>query len=185
MTIATLFTDYWAVLIALVGVIWWASRIDTIVGGLGDKFKSIDDKFKSIDSEFEKINTLLSDIFSLVRGNRVDETNSPVRLNDYGRELSEKLNISEFIQVDLKNLKINKTMNPYQIQEACFDYAQAKLINDISPDAREKLEQLAYDEGVEIQKVLRVLGIELRDAKLKELGVNTSNIDQHDPEQKS
>ncbi len=202
MTIQQLFTDYWAVIMVIGGMIWWASGINTKIKGfnhrfdtIDKKFDAIDKKFDTIDKKFDTINGEFKDIkksigiieksieviSTNIRKNEVSASKSPSQLNEHGIKISEGINGKEFVKKHLNAINYNNEMNEYQIQQACFDYTQSELIDKISIEERKALEMVAYNQGASIQTVLTVLGFDLRDAKFKELGIDTAVIDKHKP----
>lgn len=177
-TIGQLLTDYWQILAAIGSVFFallafallvvkWVSRTNTRMDGF--------------DTEFKKINELLNTI--LLRLTKpIAQTESPVQLNDYGNTISEQVEAKSIIDKVLSDVPVKSDMNEYQIQQTCFEYANRDLLKSVSAEEKNRVEKLAYDEGIELESVLRVLGIELRDAVLKKFGKNPSQIDQHDPD---
>ncbi len=101
-------------------------------------------------------------------GKRVVETASPIALTDYGRSLSELVKARNMASEYIKEVESSLgDANEYQIQEACADFAENKLLNKLKPDDRAFLEMIAYQEGIEISKILRVVGVEMRDLFLE------------------
>ncbi len=45
-----------------------------------------------------------------------------------------------------------------------------------------KIHDVAFNEGMEIEKLTRIIALELRDKVLSRLNKHPSEIDQHDPE---
>lgn len=169
MTVNELFTVYWPVVVVILTglgwAIWRASSINT-----------------KVNSGLAVITTKLDAILIKIGADPVAGSESPLQLNKYGKELSKKLDAPALLSEHLNNIKINDKMNEYQIQEACFDYAQAKWIDKSSPEARDKVEKLAFNEGELIQVLLRVLGIELRNAVFNKLGKDRSGVDKPNPD---
>ncbi len=186
--IEQLLTDYWRVILVIGGMIWWASSINTKMKGFNHRFDAIDKKFDTIDGEFKDIKksigiieTSIGVISTNIRKNEVSASKSPSQLNETGIKISEGINGKEFVKKHLNAINYNNEMNEYQIQQACFDYTQSELIDKISIEERKALEMVAYNQGVSIQTVLTVLGFDLRDAKFKELKIDTAVIDKHKP----
>ncbi len=197
MTIEQLFTDYWAVFYPIIafigGMIWWASSINTKMNGFNQrfdaidkkfdridkKFEAIDRKFEIIDQKFDRLHTEISDIKTLI-GNALGlapqkqpaGSQSPIQLNDFGEQISKDINGGELAYKYLNTVKYEKGMSEYQIQQACFDCVYSDFMKKINTQDRETLERSAFKEGLTIQTILRVLGIELRNAKFKSLGID-------------
>ncbi len=197
MTIEQLFTDYWAVFYPIIafigGMIWWASSINTKMNGFNQrfdaidkkfdridkKFEAIDRKFEIIDQKFDRLHTEISDIKTLI-GNALGlapqkqpaGSQSPIQLNDFGEQISKDINGGELAYKYLNTVKYENGMSEYQIQQACFDCVYSDFMKKINAQDRETLERSAFKEGLPIQTILRVLGIELRNAKFKSLGID-------------
>ncbi len=191
--IEQLFTDYWAVIMVIAGMIWWAASTHGKVNGLADDVKDIktqvgvintqisdintqvgviNTQVGVINTQINGINTQISGLLNVVTNNNVSQSQSPAQLNEYGTQISNKINGGEFVKKHLDAVHFSENMSKYQMQQACFDYAQAELMDKISEEERERLEGVAYTEGAAIPIVLAVLGFELRNAKFKSLGID-------------
>ncbi len=197
MTIEQLIADYWVMLYPIIafigGMIWWASSINTKMNGFNQrfdaidkkfdridkKFEAIDRKFEIIDQKFDRLHTEISDIKTLI-GNALGlapqqqpaGSQSPIQLNDFGVQISKDINGGELAYKYLNTVKYENGMSEYQIQQACFDCVYSDFMKKINAQDRETLERSAFKEGLPIQTILRVLGIELRNAKFKSLGID-------------
>ena len=79
-------------------------------------------------------------------------------------------------------LDIAEGLNEYQIQQTCVNFALMQLQDLLQPEKLNKLQSTAFNEGVPIQTVLNVIGIELRDAVFRDRGLKVDQIDKHSPE---
>ena len=188
--IEQLLTDYWHILSAItafiVGATWWVASthgkvngltenvkdIKTQVGVINTQISDINTQVGVINTQISGINTQISGILNVVTNNNVSQSQSPAQLNEYGTQISNKINGGEFVKKHLDAVHFSENMSKYQMQQACFDYAQAELMDKISAEERERLEGVAYTEGAPIPIVLAVLGFELRNAKFKSLGID-------------
>lgn len=101
-------------------------------------------------------------------GKRVVETASPIALTDYGRGLSELVRAKELASKYINEVALSlDDANEYQIQEACAVFAENQLLNNLKADERAFLEMIAYQDGIEISKITRVIGVEMRDLLLE------------------
>lgn len=90
---------------------------------------------------------------------------TPLRLNDFGQKIAEQIGADEWaseICEQSKGKVHNKT--PYEIQEFCFQSVQAL---ELGPDQKTLVNTSAYENGLEVEVVLRVLAIVLRDKLLQ------------------
>lgn len=93
----------------------------------------------------------------------VTQRSSPISLNEYGKSLSELVGAKALARNYAKEVVLSLPTNSYRIQEACAHFAEQQLLDRLTSDERSFLETIAYEEGINIEKVLRVVGIELRD----------------------
>jgi hypothetical protein len=175
--ILAVFSAVLSILIFVFGLGWkireWLGRIEMLEAQTPDLRRDINNLRKDIDKRLDEIVAIISG------GKSVEQTTSPIQLTDYGTEISKQLGFQDVINEVLHDVEIEQGMNEYQIQQLCFDYAQSEFMERISPDNREKIEKVAFEEGMPIQTVLRVVGIELRNAKFNQLGINRDAIDHH------
>ena len=172
--------SYWPVFVALAAAIWWASRLTTKVGSLEAQFKEIKSEFENIKDEFRNIKTELRNVKDLLNTilqrlpdanpEAVARTESPIRLNDLGSEISERVAAKSIIDKVLSDVPVKSGMNEYQIQQTCFKYANLELMKNVSEAEKDRMEKMAYEKGLDVGSVLYVLGIELRDAVFKKFG---------------
>ncbi len=154
-------------------------KIDLKFEAIDRKFEAIDRKFEIIDQKFDRLHTEISDIKTLI-GNALGlapqkqpaGSQSPIQLNDFGEQISKDINGGELAYKYLNTVKYENGMSEYQIQQACFDCVYSDFMKKINAQDRETLERSAFKEGLPIQTILRVLGIELRNAKFKSLGID-------------
>ncbi len=173
--IEQLLADYWRVILIIGGMIWWASSINT-------KMKGFNHRFDAIDGRFNRVEKDINSILGLIPQKQISVSQSPVELNKLGNEIFAKINGDNLVKNHIDLIEHNDEMNEYQIQQVCFDYAQAELMEKISDEERGMLQNAAFDAGLPIQSILRILGIELRNAKLNALNMNPAAIDSQDPQ---
>ncbi len=137
-------------LIAIVGATWklgaWKGGVDKALEGLHKAIKRLD----------KKIDALPTPAFA---------SGSPLRLTEFGEKLSREIQAKEWAAA-LAPALIEKCEGnvPYEVQEICIEYAKAELHLSTDEDAR--LKHCAFENGVTVEIVRQVLGIELRDEVL-------------------
>lgn len=167
--------------IAVVGLV---ITLGTIMWKIGKWSSSTDTRLDKLEESVERLEkSILASLKDLLKPivsslyKEVAVSKSPVGLTDYGEKLSLQVNAAEFVRKHAANVETRDDMNAYQIQEACFAYVDNDFLEKVSPEERDQLENIAFDEGIEVGKILKVIGIELRDVKLDEMGLNKSGID--------
>ena len=91
---------------------------------------------------------------------------SPIKLTDLGKSISDEVGARKTAQqLSSKLIERAKDKNPYEIQDLCFNYIRDEYVPDIK--LLKKLQVCAYENGVDIDKILDVLAVELRDVLLE------------------
>lgn len=101
-------------------------------------------------------------------GTDVTKNASPIGLTDFGEKLSKQVDAKKIAQDYAAEVKFARNATEYRIQEACATFAEKKLLSKLKTDERVSLEKIAYKEGIDIGKIMRVIGVEMRDIFLKE-----------------
>ena len=138
----------------LVGVGVWIGNVNSDRTSFKKFMDSIESKISEINQDIKNILVRLTpDVTS--RG-------SPIRLTDLGERVSEIIGakgMAESLSRELHPQTIN--MTDYEIQEFTKDYALFKF--EPSPAQSIVLSDCAFQEGIPIESVRSVIGIELRD----------------------
>ena len=117
--------------------------------------------FKEFMTEIRKdINNILSRLPPLPTAGA-----SPIHLTDLGERISKHVGATNWAEGVAPEL-VGQTegMNPYEIQTMSFDYAKK-----FEPDEAllAKMQQSAFETGLDLEGVRSVLGVELRDRLLQ------------------
>ena len=148
--------------VALLGIGIWVGKINSDRSTFKDFIKEVRGKLDQI-------------IFHLIPDTVVSST-SPTRLTELGVKIS-KIIDARYIaeQLAMKLQEDVKDRTPYEIQEFCNSY----MINKFEPIPEQfaKLRNCAYQEGIQIESVHRVISIELRDKLLELEGYTVDHLD--------
>jgi hypothetical protein len=113
---------------------------------------------------------------------RVVHAGSPVMLTKRGEEILKNSKIEEFTtdyyQKILDEVKEKKFENPYQVQEGLIAIV-TNYKND--PLCKNKLENAAFITGTDVDTVLLVAAINIRDKIIADLGMKVEDVDKFDP----
>ena len=144
------------ILVALVGIAYWAGSVRTDVNTLKVFMEEIRNDIKKI---FERLP-------SSTTGGQ-----SPINLTDLGKEISQELNAAQWaksVAISLIHRERQELENSshYEIQKYCFDLVEERA--GLTPMGKE-VEKSAYKRGLKKQQVLDVLAVELRDALFEQL----------------
>ncbi len=143
--------------LAIVGATWklgsWKGSVDKALGAL---HKAIDRLEKKFDRFEKKIDALPTQAFA---------SGSPLRLTEFGEKLSREIKAKEWAAA-LAPALIKKCEDkvPYEVQQICIEYAKTELQPTTDEDTALKV--CAYENGIEVEIVRKVSGIELRDEVL-------------------
>ncbi len=150
--------------------------------GLLRGLKLIEEIREKISGLIGRVDTL-SDQVAASRGKEIYKNKSPVSLSEYGESLSKKIDVksvTDRYREQLTKRAKKRKMNAYQIQQSCFDFAQNQIAKDLEENSKEQYDQLAsvaFNEGIQIGDLMRVLGLILRDQVLKACDISVSDID--------
>lgn len=127
-----------------------------------------------IDTSVEKINENISNIKTnvavLAAGKSVDISQSPTYLNDLGKSISEEIKGKEWAKsIANRHIKEFENVQPYDVQGFAFRYVQKEF--KPSEEMLARMKNSAWENGIPIDLILRVLSLELRDAMLDLLGM--------------
>lgn len=146
------------------------SRLEKDVKEVRDEVKEIRDKAIACET-------------SLKEREPLKKSKSPVSLTDRGQRVLKDSTSQIFVDdnyAELKSLVEAKgPQTAYDIQELSHNVALG-----LRTDARiNPIKDYAFKEGLGLDEILDILGIYLRDKILSERGINTNDIDKHDPTQ--
>lgn len=102
-------------------------------------------------------------------------TSSPIRLTDLGETISNHINAKSWAKTEADNL-LEKTrgMDSLEIQTLSFDHAENHEPNDL---LLSKMQESAFESGIDLLGVRKVLGVELRDRLLQLNNLTHSSLD--------
>lgn len=116
---------------------------------------------------------------------RMANNDSPMVLNDKGLIILKESGINELVDLNyhaiLSKVRNLSPPNAYQAQETIVMVVK-ELIND--PILKNNIEAGAYKSGVDVETVLFVGALYIRDKILQELNLIPANIDNDDPSKK-
>lgn len=95
-------------------------------------------------------------------------SDSPLRLTDLGREVSQELETTAWARRQAATLQEELSGKPdYEVHEFSFDYVRNYKA---APEMDIRIKASAYAHGIDRQSMLNVLAIELRDVLLAQTG---------------
>ena len=149
---------------------------------------NIEHRLSSVEKTMETFSGKLDEVYIAIIGRfgrAVEKSTSPVTLTEYGVELAGKIDAQKVVDAYADKLhRETENMNAYKVQEYCFSFCKEKLPDDLEQNDKtyfDKISNVAYEEGINIEKLTRVLGIKLRDKVLSMKGKSHAEIDEHSP----
>lgn len=183
-----------SVIIALLTLFFYGGKQHQRLNNLEeDSSKNIKPSIQKIDAKIDNnIIPALSNIsngISFLQGkidnintSKVTKSKSPLVLNEQGIKILTESGIDKIIEDNynsiLSTVKNNNPANAFQAQESIID-AVKELLND--PKLKNAIEIGAFSCGSDVETVLFVGAINVRDRILTELKLYPQDIDVHDP----
>jgi hypothetical protein len=166
-----------ALFLTFLTVVFGGGRLFERLNNIKDSINEIKPDVKTIPVISEKVNILWADKFTT--------SASPITLNERGAKLlkdsgievlTDKYYKQIFDQIKEKNLQ-----NAYQAQEMLIE-----VVRDFKniTDCKNKLEEAAFKTGVDIDSILLVAAVNIRDKIVKELNFDINDIDKFTPPKK-
>lgn len=107
-----------------------------------------------------------------IDGKEEIKMNSPISLTEKGQELLDTANGQNLAKKYYSAVKLSSSASNYEVQEKCLFFAEFDLLDELEEQEKIELENLAYQRGISIERILRVIGIEMRDLILAEREAN-------------
>lgn len=183
-------------------LIWKVSHFHTKYEDLDKMEKRFDNKFNQMEDKFEKkfdrIEGKFADIkddLSIIKAfielqkdkaNPLAQRQSPIRLTQAGIEVEKDIKAKDLVDkywndiINKVNKKLNNNCNPYDIQVASFEVGDTYQ-SFVSDKELDTIKLHAYNHGYDLGVYELLFGIIIRDKVLEERGINTDEIDNHDP----
>lgn len=176
MLLLNMSTGNWIAIFVPIGVVFLGA-MGTIIyrqGGLDAIVKDISKKMDRFDEKLDKY--LMQPI---------SQSSSPLELNTLGRKIYSRPEIQKFVSKNLNEIiskvKKYKLFSAYQAQEVLFDVVDSYKKG---PD-RTELENAAFESAQDIDILMKVIALGIRDEVFKHLEYEINDIDGDDPDNNS
>ena len=139
-------------------------KVDKRMQKVDKRMQRVDERMEKVDERMEKFDKRIDDIL-----NRLSPpptiTESPIRLSELGEQISKNVGAKAWAaEVAQELVDQTKGMNPFEVQTLSFEHAKSFEPGD---ELLAKMQQSAYESGLDLEGVERVLGVELRDHLLQ------------------
>ena len=150
-------------------------------GALFERVGHIKDAVEEIKPDV-KIIPVIKEKVDVLWASNVVRPGSPLMLTDRGRQILQVSRIEEFTteyyQEILGQVKEKNFQNPYQVQEGLIGIVTNYKNNQF---CKNKLENAAFITGTDVDTVLLVAAINIRDKIIADLGMKVDDVDKFDP----
>lgn len=167
--------------IALAGVIISVGLIIFTGGRVFERIGNIKDEIDELKPDVKMI-PLIKEKVDVLWASRYTEPGSPMVLTEKGKKILVDSKIenftTEYYDEILKQVKERNLQNSYQVQEALFEIMRNYKNNDA---CKSKLENAAFIAGVDVDTVLLVGAVNVRNKIISELNMKVEDIDKFDP----
>ncbi len=155
--------------------------LEESVKNIKSSMSDVKDLVSGVPAIHEKVNALHEKVGTLW-ANAFTKSNSPVVLNERGKKILEDSNIKEFTNQRyneiLNTIKESKPANAYRAQEILIETVREFKKKD---ECQNEIEKAAYRSGVDVDAILLVAAIDIRDKVIKDLGLEIEDVDRFDP----
>ncbi len=172
-------------------------KVDERFEKVDKRFEQVDERFRDIDKEFKEIRTeihkLQIDVTTL-KSEKKGEKNiishllqsfSPVSLSPAGQEAAADLDAYNVVERNwgriTEALKDMKSLNPYDIQEYCFNETGSSPERFLDDEAIDTIKTYAFNKGYNVVIYYQMFGLIIRDRYFEEKQIPLSKIDDNDP----
>ena len=155
-----------------------SDKLDTHFDALSEKMDAhFDALSERMDTRFDALSDKLDTLHHMLAAfpdHPATKSVSPRTLTDYGAKLSQQIDAPSLAARYAPSLRDKiGSMNAWQIQELCFNHAENEIMNDLQQHDIDRYTQItmcACREGIDLSRVMRVVGIVMRDQLLQQTG---------------
>ena len=170
-----------AILLVAVWLAWkvasWKATVDGRLTGIEKAVETLTQRMDTLTHKVDDIyRWIMNDSFR-----SIEKVDSPIALSEYGKELFYLIDAEKIVnQYAEKMYNETQEMNAYKVQEYCFTYCKEKLMDELEENDKEQSEKMAlvaFDQGINMERITRVVGIALRDRVLQKGGELHTEVD--------
>ncbi|MCY3984126.1 MAG: hypothetical protein OXE85_09455 [Roseovarius sp.] len=154
-----IFSEHFGLIVPLIIVftIWgtrWITRVDSDRENFKEFMREIKEDVKGMREDIKRI-------FERLPPPKVVDSASPLKLTEYGRQISDLINAQEWAKTFAdKHVKDFKDKEGFEIYDISKDFVEKE--SGEGTDLGRKVKRAAYEMGTTVDKVRTVLAVELR-----------------------
>ena len=171
--------------------------VDKRFDGVNQQFNGVDKRFDSVDKRFEatdkrlasierRMDALPGQIMQNVRSlliemgfaqnsgqQHVDNVNpeSPLTLTKKGAKIARKMGAKNMVQKYCEQVELNEDPSPFNIQRATQFFTMDKFMTIVTPEEKQMIENVAYEDGGNLAGILVIFAVMIRDEIFKKHGI--------------
>lgn len=158
------------------------------------KTTSINTEHSTLKESTKKIESFIDELrkdMAYIKGtielkNDLAQSHSPVSLTQKGKEVCDEIGAEEIVANNWSKIKntLNNEVhnkNAYDIQQYCIETAAVEPEKFFNNTDLEKIKLFAFKKGKSFQYFSMVFAIIIRDKFFAEKGIDTNDVDKHDP----
>ena len=136
----------------------WKGSVDKALGTLHKVIHRLEKRMSRLEKKIDAI-----PMPAIARG-------SPLRLTEFGERLSKEIGAKRWAETLAPSLMEECDGKlAYDVQELCIEYAKAKL--QLSTEDEAKVKKCAFENGIDVETIRKVLGLELCYVVLSSAGI--------------
>ena len=164
-----------AILVLTYKVGKWSEKFDTHKERIGN--------LEDMKDNVTKMGVKVDLIYQNTNPNPLIQASSPITLTEAGKQIVEQISAQRIFDHNAARLvsMVEKETpgNAYDIQQASFSVAKNELIKMLLEDDLVNVKRVAFDRGLQLEDVMSVFGIFLRNRILTDKGIPLSEVDDH------
>ena len=174
--------DMLAVAVGCIGIIYaiavWVANVNIDRKNFKEFMVEIKNQMMNVHNQVTNVQNqmnVLVEKFDKVESRSLIESDSPLQLTELGQKISEEVGAEQWAENEFPALlEKAEGKDPFEIQTMSFNHVGN---SDLSEEMLSKMRSSAFENGLELGGIRRVLGIVLRDYILKERGLLPSSLD--------
>lgn len=162
--------------VIVVGGFMSYARLQSRIGAIDERlteFKTdVTDFKKEVKEDIRELRKTIQDLnnnlMTYVGKSRLVESKSPFTLTALGQDVAKYINADNIVRKYGSRVEIGENATPYEIQNSSFQFAEKELPNLLDTVDKRIVQKIAYEKGISLEEIMKVVGIKLRDKILLE-----------------
>lgn len=141
------------------------NRCRETVNRCRDDVNAVRQDMNQIRNDMAEIKKILDEILERLPFPPTTAPSGPIRLTDFGRNVSASLSIGEWAASHAEHLKNDASGKPeFEVFEMCVEHVSGQFDKDLK--FRRTIREGAYEQSADVENEMKICAVELRDALL-------------------